>query len=279
MKAIDNEKNIIDKLSGKRIIWKGEERNVIICTKPQARSGGECKTDVYILLDNNEEIKVSVKQNNADFLENKISPERFEQIFGTGSSDKLLTPLVKEFTADNKNSIKLYEKSVKIRRHDEIADKYTLGYRLDLTNKKNGKHSYEIPMDDDMKIEIYSGANLPEPKRNCFVGKEIVKNSGVANYYLVKDVNKKTTAQEIIDSLVPIKKYALQGNHKIYATFKAVNVFLNENGWKWDGNRPLAMYVGWNKWGRCDIRYSRLLRVNANERVNVLKKLKKDGKI
>ncbi len=59
--------------------------------KPVTGSG-EPKTDIYILAENklsNEltEFKISFKQDNADFLENKIKQARAMQIFGQNWSD------------------------------------------------------------------------------------------------------------------------------------------------------------------------------------------------
>ena len=57
---------------------------ILFSGKPTCKSG-EPKTDIYVLLENDgkvEEIKISYKKENADFLENKTNAERAKQIFG-----------------------------------------------------------------------------------------------------------------------------------------------------------------------------------------------------
>lgn len=57
---------------------------VILSGKPSCQKG-EPKTDIYILAKSGgeeKEIKISYKKKNADFIENKMSAERAEQLFG-----------------------------------------------------------------------------------------------------------------------------------------------------------------------------------------------------
>ena len=69
---------------GNKVIYKEQEFTIIEADKPTCLQG-EPKTDVYVLLQNDEkveEIKISYKKENADFLENKTNAERAQQIFG-----------------------------------------------------------------------------------------------------------------------------------------------------------------------------------------------------
>lgn len=60
----------------KKFTYEQANYSVLKCDKPTS-SKGECKTDVYVLaqddLGNQKEFKISVKQNNADFLEIKLA--------------------------------------------------------------------------------------------------------------------------------------------------------------------------------------------------------------
>ena len=61
-------------------------------------NGGECKTDVYFVATHSKErkeFKISVKQDNANFLENKISYARAKELFGA-STDKILRTSIKK---------------------------------------------------------------------------------------------------------------------------------------------------------------------------------------
>jgi hypothetical protein len=70
-----------------KFIFEGINYEVLISGKPQV-TGGEPKTDVYIKAKNIDndieeiEFKLSIKQANADFLENEILTARANAIFG-----------------------------------------------------------------------------------------------------------------------------------------------------------------------------------------------------
>lgn len=69
---------------GTEFVFEGKEYTVVLSGKPTCRKG-EPKTDIYILAESDEgdvEIKISYKKENADFIENKMSAERAEQLFG-----------------------------------------------------------------------------------------------------------------------------------------------------------------------------------------------------
>ena len=69
---------------GTEFFYNGRTMKVLESDKPTC-SQGEPKTDIYVLASdghNQEEIKISYKKENADFLENKTNAERAEQLFG-----------------------------------------------------------------------------------------------------------------------------------------------------------------------------------------------------
>ena len=82
-----NSEHNVEKLFpvGTTFYFEGKEYKVSLCGKPRP-SQGECKTDVYIkgIASDGEvrELKISVKQKNADFLENKMSVDRAYEILG-----------------------------------------------------------------------------------------------------------------------------------------------------------------------------------------------------
>ena len=85
---------------------------IILSGKPSVKKG-ECKTDIYVktICSNNieHEFKISVKQENADFLKNKISLERANQILGVNSSNiikKSILSIVDKFKNTNLLNLK-----------------------------------------------------------------------------------------------------------------------------------------------------------------------------
>lgn len=233
MKSLDEEKRIINLLSNSLVNWKNELHKIMICEKPKY-SCGEGKTDIYALLDNEEEIKISLKQNNADFIENKVSATRAERIFGN-EWDKIITSTALSLRSRfEEKQIYYPEKRGRIEKGS-----YTIGWRLDITNKKSGNLSVPFSLTSKQKEEIIYGTSLDENKRNAIVNGKKVPNCGVANYILLEGYEF-STPQEIINNLLTIENYSIP----YYASFKAVN-YRSETK-QIDGNRPLAVYIDWN---------------------------------
>ena len=224
---------------GSLFYLQGKKYQVILSGKPRP-SSGECKTDVYVLgrtCDGEEkEIKLSVKQNNADFLENKISLNRAYEIFGENAPNiiKQCLLLIKdEFLYDYLICFKRYKKTE--------AHTIKLGWKFELVNKISGQKSGIIQLSDEQKFDVYAGVNLSEDKRNCYVKDKIVKNSGIANYILIIGCNKIDT-KECLTKMQPIESYAK--SQTIYFACKALNYRFDKN--KWDGPSPLSAYVDWS---------------------------------
>jgi len=226
--------------SAKSILFEGKKYFVIKVVKPRPNAG-ECKTDVYVRLSDEEgkcrELKISVKQENADFLENKIKYERAKEIFGD-DVDVILKNSISHIrkTFDNQYLV-LFDKYKR-----SEARTIKLGWKFELLNKPAGELSGKLELTTSQVIDIYSGQNLPEDKKNAYIEGEIVENSGVANYILIIDESKEYTLNDILNRLIPIEKYAEMHPH-IYYGCKALNYRIDVD--KWDGDRPLAVYVKW----------------------------------
>lgn len=224
-----------------KVNYKGNDYEIKGLGKPRSASNGEPKTDIYILLSNGyetHELKISHKKSNADFLENKISRERAQQIFGEHWEEEIinLTSTLKE--KFNKRPV-IYKD--KFRRTEKGS--ITLGWKFEIVNKPSGHLTGPLNLSPDQIYNVYSGANLSDDKRNAYLddpSNPIIPNSGVANYILIAD--KVNSAQEIIDSLIPIREYVNQNPH-LYFTCKALNYRTFKM--KYDGNRPLSVQVDW----------------------------------
>lgn len=152
--------------------------------KPSARSGGEGKTDVYVLLDNDKsqtrELKISVKADSADWYENKMSQDRFGQIFtGEQRRAELAQQAIAKTTALAENG------SVVLSGDDYIV----VGYKLDIIGSHATGHtnSFEIELTHEEAEEVISGASLDAKKRHGFVNGRRIENSGAANYLVHTD--------------------------------------------------------------------------------------------
>lgn len=224
---------------GSNFKFNGEYYTVIKSGKPTT-SKGEPKTDVYVLAKNQDreiELKISVKQDNADFLENKITLERANEIFGENTNKILSSSISKIKEVFEEDYLIFLEKKGKTEKGS-----FTLGWKFELTNKKGGHKSGELELSQEQKESIFSGVNLNKNKKDATVNGELIKNSGVANFIFEVPESWNGNSQDVIDKIIPISEYAK--GIKIYFACKALNFRIESN--KWDGDRPLVVYVDWS---------------------------------
>lgn len=223
---------------GTTFFFEGKEYKVLLCGKPRP-SQGECKTDVYIkgIAPDGEvrELKISVKQKNADFLENKMSLGRACEIFGKDASDiirRCLLSIQDRFIDD---CLVYFEEKGKTG-----ARTMKLGWKFELLNKLSGEKSGILELTEEQKNDVFAGINLSVDKKNSRVNGQIINDSGVANYILnIDDDN--MTQDTCLRNLQPIEEYVK--SQTIYFACKALNYRFDKN--KWDGPRPLSVYVDW----------------------------------
>lgn len=221
--------------------YEGKNYTVHETAKPRPESG-ECKTDVYVkLLDDkgtHKELKISVKQENADFLENKIKYERAKEILGD-DADCILTSSIEAIRKNfEQQYLVFFDKFGKTE-----ARTIKLGWKFELLNKESGELSGELALTSQQVNDIYSGQNLPQDKKDAYVNGKVVKDSGVADYILFVNDKKEYSLGDIVNSLIPIDKYVEEHPH-IYYACKALNYRADKD--KWDGDRPLSVYVEWS---------------------------------
>jgi len=210
-------------------------------------SSGEPKTDIYCSAKSDVdyiELKISFKQTNADFLENKMNKERAEQIFGSNWKSIITAATIRIKEKFESRPILFLKKSGKTE-----EGSFTLGWKFELLNKLSGELSDVVPLTGEQKIDVYSGTTLVGDKKDAFVNGVQISNSGVATHILFADVNNITTIQDVINSLTSVSDYVDKHSRDIYFACKALNYRskYKKNGvvGKYDGNRPLSVYVKW----------------------------------
>lgn len=251
--------------AGSKVVFEGKEYEVLEAGKPTC-SHGEPKTDIYVLLGNDkhtEEIKISYKKENADFLENKTNAERAEQLFGR-DWQYVIEKSTMEIKEQFEDRIRIYKES--FRRTEKGA--ITLGWKFELLNKSAGDLSGKMNLTKQQVYDVYAGTNISDEKRNAMVNGRVVRDSGIANYILVTDYV--DSAQEVINNMIPIGEY-IEFHPDIYFACKALNYRTYRA--KYDGNRPLAVQVDWKiEDGKLvsDILYQYPLVMNGTEMANRL---------
>ncbi|WP_123054665.1 hypothetical protein [Clostridium sp. JN-1] len=227
---------------GTAFIINNKHYEITLSDKPTC-SKGEPKTDLYILVreletNTRKELKISVKKSNADFLENKISCERALAIFGQDWKY-----IINACTMQLEDKFKSKPLIYKRKKGKTNAGSITLGWKFELLNKSSGKLSNKIALSKRQVIDVYSGTNLPDDKKNALIKGNRVTNSGIANCLLIGNTELYTTAQDVINNIIPITAY-VESHPDIYLACKALNYRTFEQ--KFDGNRPLCVFVDWN---------------------------------
>ncbi len=224
--------------AGNTFFYNGDNFTIINSGKPTCVKG-EPKTDIYVEAESEYgdiiEIKITYKKENADFIENKTNAVRAAALFGDDWENIIMQAT--ESIRDVFENKKLIYKSAAARTERGAI---TLGWKYELLNKTGGGLSGLVELTREQIIDVYAGTHISKDKRDARVNGEIIENCGIANCILMNDGVK--TTQEIIDSLYTIEDY-VDMYPTVYFACKALNYRTFYN--KYDGNRPLSVYVDW----------------------------------
>ncbi len=227
---------------GETFEYKGNIYVVVFSDKPVCRSG-EPKTDIFVrthLYDNPNVIrdfKISYKQDNADFIENKTSAERAEQLLGVDWQE-IIEHSTLQLREVFENRPLIYASKYK----KTEAGAITLGWKFELLRVKSGELSEIMQLNYDQKVDVYAGTNLPVDKRDASVCGMIIKDSGIAEF-IFEEIEPVFSAQEVVDRMQTIDEF-LEEYPNIYYACKALNYRSFKD--KYDGDRPLSVFVDWN---------------------------------
>lgn len=235
----DAERRIANLLKkGSTFIYRGLKYTVINSGKPVCHKG-EPKTDIYVEAESELgdfiEIKITYKKENADFIENKTNEERAKALFGEDWQDIIMkaTESIRDVFEDKKL---IYKNGAGKTERGAI----TLGWKYELLNKSGGGLSGLVQLTREQIIDVYAGTHISEDKRNARVNGQVIENCGIANCILMND--SVATTQEIIDNLYTIDDY-VDMYPTVFFACKALNYRTFRE--KYDGNRPLSVYVDW----------------------------------
>lgn len=263
-KFTKNERKIASVLSvGTTFKYEDEQYTVTLVAKPQVKHG-ECKTDIFLLAkkQNGElkEFKISYKQENAQFIENKIQVDRAEALFGSEWKSIIMngTLSIKE----------KFEKRPIIIKKGLRNGSITLGWKYELLDVKSGVLSAKLNLTKTQIKDVYSGKNLSQEKKDATVQGEVIKDSGIANFMLRTD--DLSNPQKIVNSLQTIDEY-VDSHPEVYFACKALNYRSFDK--KYDGDRPLSVQINWlNKENQLvpEFIYDQPLIRKGNEIANIL---------
>lgn len=227
---------------GTTFIYKNTEYIVVFADKPVCKKG-EPKTDIFIRTYKSgmtdcdyTDFKISYKQKNADFIENKITAERAKVLFG----ENWMT-IIENSTIKLKKQFENRPLIFKKKHGRSDAGVITLGWKFELLRVKNGELSEKMLLSYQQKVDVYAGTNLSDDKRDAIVHGKQIENSGIADF-IFEELERVSSAQEVIDALQTIDEF-LDRYPDIFYACKALNYRSFER--KYDGNRPLSVLIDW----------------------------------
>lgn len=239
-KYISLENKIIDvfKKENNNIIYKNNTYKIKTIGKPRPKKG-ECKTDVYILLENETselEFKISIKMKNSnEFVENKITKDRAISIFGKDYKEvikKSVKPIIEKFDE--------FPLIYKDKKGNVEEGSITMGWRFEILNKPR-KLSSPLNLKTKEIVDcFYKGKNMNEDKKDSKVNGEVIKNSGIAEYILICNEEEINTYEDVFKLMLDLDKYKPE---QLYISFISNNYRTLKD--KIDGSRALAVYVDW----------------------------------
>ncbi len=221
--------------------FQGKRCQVLEADKPRPhRTGGECKTDVYVravTLDTGEEfaLKISVKNLNREFMGNKLKKADAQAYLGMDWEDILIratTSIKDQF----ESKVLLYA----TRHYPTQANSVTVGWKLEVADRPRAL-SVPIPLtDQQVRDYIYKGTNMPQNKKDSFVNGRIVPDSGIAEYLLITSMEQIQTSDDVIRQMQRIDEAELGDT---YFIFTANNYRTDVQ--RADGARALAVRIEW----------------------------------
>ena len=232
------EREIIDNFrNAGEFTFQGHNYRLITVGKPTVPSG-ECKTDVYILGENNlgerKEIKLSVKTASTnEFQENKVSAQRAEEYFGDNWSN-IITETCKSIENRFLSQPLIYSSG----KHPTKPNSITLGWKLEIASKARNLSAPISLSNQEIRDYVYKGTNLSKSKKHAYVNGSIIRNSGVAEYILYSELYKNLQPNAILQEIKPIDSITI---NPTFLIFTANNWRTDED--KTDGARPLAVRV------------------------------------
>ena len=256
------EKKVRAILDNSKFTYKGKRYKIVINEKPSP----ETKTDFYILAEHlqskkkiTKEFKISYKTEKYGFLENKLTAERSEKIYGK-NWEKIIKKQIMQ-----KNSFEVNQCWLKKSPYTSLKEDFrdfpvvnfkkgrgygvVLGWRIeieDLYAPKVGRRRLSGKIKENIIDQILWGRGCSTEMRDAKIGKEIIKKSGIPDYILIKNPECIKTANDVFKDIQDIRKHAESHNKVRNAFFTQNLTWSKTEGWKTEGDsRSFAVWIKW----------------------------------
>lgn len=211
---------------------------------PTRPSSVEAKTDFYLLAkkisDNTEkEFKISYKKPSFSFVENKVKEHRIPFIYRESWSQILREQSESIQNLFNSESIVNFNKeTIKLGWRYEIEQIDAPGF---------GHRKLSVNIRQNISSQVLWGDGCADGMKNAFVNDEIVEDSGIPDYILIKDPSEIESIDDVFNDLQDIREYA--ENHPLMqASYIAQNNRWKKSlhNWKTEGfSRGFPVWIRW----------------------------------
>jgi len=256
------EKKVRAILDNSKFTYKGKRYKIVINEKPSP----ETKTDFYIRAERlqskkkiTKEFKISYKTEKYAFLENKLTAERSEKIYGK-NWEKIIKKQIMQKNSFEVNQCWL-KKSPCTSLKEDFRDfpvvnfkkgrgyGVVLGWRIeieDLHAPKVGRRLLSGKIKENIINQILWGKGCSTEMRDAKIGKEIIEKSGIPKYILIRDPECIKTADDVFENIQDIRKHAKSHNKVRNAFFTQNLTWSKTKGWKTESDsRSFAVWIKW----------------------------------
>ena len=243
-------------LDHSEFVYKNNKYKIIQNEKPS----GETKTDFYIVavnLKNNikKTFTISYKKSTFTFVENKIQKDRAKIIYGSNWLKILKSQIMQknsiktnEYWKKSNPELSLEESFKKLPMINFKRKKIILGWRYEIEQLDvSGNRTLSGKIDEDIASKVFWDEGCKDNRRNAMVDGNIIPDSGIPNYILIRDPKKIQSADDVFSHMEDIQEYAKQ-HKELRADFMSQYYRLNSsNFWVTEGgSRDFIVWIQWN---------------------------------
>ena len=187
-----------------RFEWNEEQFDVEFCGKPVA-SSGEPKTDTFVRAINKKttetvDIKISTKKSNFGYLQNHPLKLKLYEFYGPECKE-ILTKMQK----------KVFGKFPNLQPINFGGEPgFTLGWRNEYLQENT--RSLGMRLTQDIANKVWWGEGSPKEYLDATVNGNVIENSGMPDWILVRDGQNINTTKDIFPNLKDIRDFAKTHN-------------------------------------------------------------------
>ena len=213
--GVPDEKKVRDVINREGIFeWNNEKYIVEFCDKPTT-DRGEPKTDTFVRAINEKtneqvDIKISSKKTTFGYLQNHPMKAKLYEFYGPECKE-ILIKMQKQIFGNNPDLNPI---------NFESEPGFTLGWRNEYLQETT--RTLGMRLTQDVANKVWWGEGSPKEYLDATVNGNVIENSGMPDWILVKDGDDINTTKDIFPNLKDIREFAKTHN-LVDSTWQAHN--------------------------------------------------------